>query len=524
MSQVDDISWLGIDARGSEAKVLINTRGQQRSAFLADEYGYVEEQMQGVDRLKQLRGATSKDGFPINVYGVVNQEEDLHHRNAPAVKEVGLTRTESLVPTTSKLGPELATLRSIYSRQLKQFPETTFRLPDVAGDKPLTYIQGSNRSIKSVLESCEEFSVQLTPGRDLSALQFKYPGKFDYFPDGQFVVKARITYDMLDDLKTTFGADTETLDEAMQKSSHNVQIYKTFIQAMLEAYCLNRKEGSPPVKIMLPMVTTTNEVNQVRDMIDAVRMELVRDGHYVSENEYLLGVMIETAESVMNLDSLLQVSQFISIGTSDLSHYALGIPRSDKANHGIPELKYNPFRIMLLDYIINKAKEYGIPVGVCGRLATQWGEHNTKNYIWAYLLMGMGSPYKKDKVELSEEEKKLFSISLNLGDMPNVKDFLARTAFGNYWNLRDDIMNLEPVQQLFRAILNSVPSDFSFDPRNKDFIELFVVAFGTMVSQDDVVSDPFSLLPPRVNELLQDAHEAIELLILQHMKAIHGSV
>ncbi|APV50394.1 phosphoenolpyruvate--protein phosphotransferase [Betaproteobacteria bacterium GR16-43] len=124
-----------------------------------------------------------------------------------------------------------------------------------------------------------------------------------------------------------------------------------------------RVSPASQVRILLPMVTDVEDVRVVREMIDDVRSELG------VEASPPLGVMIETPASAMLADQLVEVADFLSIGTNDLSQYTLAMDR------GHPELAsrldaMHPAVLRLIAVAADAAQGAGKEVAVCGSLGS----------------------------------------------------------------------------------------------------------------------------------------------------------
>jgi len=136
-----------------------------------------------------------------------------------------------------------------------------------------------------------------------------------------------------------------------------------------------------PVRILLPMVATIDEVVAARNARDAAASALKAAGHPLPDPLPPLGVMIEIPGAALAADSLARHADFFSIGTNDLTQYTLAIDRADES---VAHL-YNPLHpavLRLIQFAAEAANRARIPVGVCGEIA---GDPR-----YAGLLLGLG--------------------------------------------------------------------------------------------------------------------------------------
>lgn len=138
------------------------------------------------------------------------------------------------------------------------------------------------------------------------------------------------------------------------------EIFKTQLRALYRASVFGN------LGIMFPMIISTDEVKEIKELIEEVKKELDESGIEYSDS-IELGIMIETPAAVMISDELAQMVDFFSIGTNDLTQYTLAIDRQN------PELDkfYNPHHEAILRMIkmaADNAHKYGKWIGICGEL------------------------------------------------------------------------------------------------------------------------------------------------------------
>ena len=117
------------------------------------------------------------------------------------------------------------------------------------------------------------------------------------------------------------------------------------------------------VKIMLPMITDVAEVVATRKVLDRLATEMG------FAERVQLGVMIETPAAAMLVDQLAQEADFFSIGTNDLTQYALCMDRTNPALAARLD-GLHPAVLRLMAAAARGAAPYGKWLGVCGAMAS----------------------------------------------------------------------------------------------------------------------------------------------------------
>lgn len=160
---------------------------------------------------------------------------------------------------------------------------------------------------------------------------------------------------------------------AIRMSLQTPQLFKTQLRALYRASVYGN------LKIMFPLITSQEQVEQARAVAKQVRDELLEEG--VKVKDVPIGIMVETAAAGIIADCLATVSDFFSIGTNDLVQYTLGV---DRENINVAD-SYDEFHLAVLRLIENTIKAAGaagIPVSVCGEMASRIDS--------AMMLAGMG--------------------------------------------------------------------------------------------------------------------------------------
>ncbi|MBI3081563.1 MAG: phosphoenolpyruvate-protein phosphotransferase PtsP, partial [Gemmatimonadetes bacterium] len=132
--------------------------------------------------------------------------------------------------------------------------------------------------------------------------------------------------------------------------------------------------------LMIPMVTQVEEIVRTREMIAEAMDELQREGRPAAR-DLPLGVMVETPAAVVMIDRIAEVSDFLSVGTNDLTQYTLVVDRGNArlADRFTP---LHPAIVRLLKATADAAQRAGKEVSVCGEMASE--------PVPAVLLVGLG--------------------------------------------------------------------------------------------------------------------------------------
>ncbi len=212
------------------------------------------------------------------------------------------------------------------------------------------------------------------PGEDEQAEYFSRICR--RFPDHPVVVR---TYDLGGDkFPAPFRPPREANPflgwRAIRVCLDEPDIFRTQARAILRA----RLDGD--VQLMLPLVTQLEELERSRELVAESAAALEREG-IPAAPDVPIGVMIETPAAAMLAEEFAAASDFLSVGTNDLTQYTLAV---DRGNARLAD-RFTPFHpsvVRLLKRIVEAGKRANLEVSVCGEMASDPRA--------AILLLGLG--------------------------------------------------------------------------------------------------------------------------------------
>jgi len=327
---------------GSSAEILVNPDRATMEEYKAK----IREEYQHKISLKRFldKPALTKDGTEFKLYANIGTPEEAEIAKAEGADGIGLFRTEFLFMSES--GASIHAAARSFSEET-QF-EAYKKVLQIMEDKPVTIRTldaGGDKLINSV---------------DLPNYDEKNP---------------------------LMGL------RAVRLSLAHPNVFKTQIRALYRAGLYGN------LRIMLPLITSVEQVRQCLAIIEEAKKEL--DFEKIPyKADIPIGIMVETAAAAIMSDCLAKVSDFFSLGTNDLTQYTLGIDRENMHVAGL----YNEFSLAVLRLIqttVINAEKANLPLSVCGEMA---GKHDS-----VMVLGGMGIRHLSMSPKLICSTKELLS-------------------------------------------------------------------------------------------------------------------
>lgn len=134
------------------------------------------------------------------------------------------------------------------------------------------------------------------------------------------------------------------------------------------------------VKIMLPMISTVEEVRRAQAIVQDLKSDLKRRGTPIAP-KVQVGVMVEVPAAAIAIESLLREADFVSIGSNDLIQYLMAVDRNNARVASLYQ-ELNPSVLKVIANVIRAANRVGKEVSLCGEMAG--------NFYCTLVLLGLG--------------------------------------------------------------------------------------------------------------------------------------
>ena len=270
-----------------------------------------------------------------------------------------------------------------------------------------------------------------------------YRTEFDFFREGKqpdenslvadysFVLKsakgAPVTIRTIDvgiDQKSWDGVNTNLGVRGLRFCLENKDLFKKQLRS------LYRASVNGPMRILLPFVSSVDDLDAAREIIAEVRAELdLRRRAY--DPGVPVGVMIETPAAAQTCDLMASRVDFFCLGTNDLIQYYLVVDRSDQS---VVHL-YNPFHpaiLRCLHQVYTLLQPSGKSVTVCGEMAADPPS--------AAVLLGLG----------------FTSLSVSLAAYSRIKRMISSVSFEQLRELAGQILKMQNPKEVEEKVRATV--------------------------------------------------------------------
>ncbi|TMP37039.1 phosphoenolpyruvate--protein phosphotransferase [Pseudoalteromonas rubra] len=202
------------------------------------------------------------------------------------------------------------------------------------------------------------------------------------------------------------------------------ELFLDQLKAMLKA-----NAGLGNLRIMLPMVSHTEEVDEALALLEQAYFELQEEwaDQFYTIDKPDIGVMLEVPSSIFLLPEWAEKVDFCSVGSNDLTQYLLAV---DRANAQVAELfePYHPSVLRVLKKIADDCQQLELPFSLCGELG---GEPEG-----AILLVAMG--FRR--------------LSMNISSLNKIKWTLRRLAVKDMEALLNQCLMASSAKQVHRLL------------------------------------------------------------------------
>jgi phosphoenolpyruvate-protein phosphotransferase (PTS system enzyme I) len=206
------------------------------------------------------------------------------------------------------------------------------------------------------------------------------------------------------------------------------EMFKTQLRALLRASTYGR------LKIMFPMISDLSELREAKAVLEEAKEDL-RLLKIEFNESVAVGIMIEVPSAALSADLLAPEVDFFSLGTNDLIQYLLAIDRNnDRLSYLYDPL--HPAVIRIMKYVVEKAHEVGVKVGLCGEVAS-----DPQNLI---VLLGLG----------------LDELSMNPVSVPLIKHMIRSMNYSDAREIFEHCLALSTAQEVNEYILEKVNQFF----------------------------------------------------------------
>jgi phosphotransferase system enzyme I (PtsP) len=215
---------------------------------------------------------------------------------------------------------------------------------------------------------------------------------------------------------------------AIRMSLDRPGLLRTQVRALLRA------AGDRELRIMIPMISVSSEMDAARALIERER-ELLKQRGISTPKKLLVGAMIEVPSLLFELETLLQKVDFVSVGSNDLMQFLIA---ADRTNARVASrydcLSVAPLRA--LKELAKATKKFKVPLTLCGEMAGRPLE--------AMALIGLGFR-TFSMAPASIGPVKTMILSLDAGRITALLDGLLKSGTGS---LRGELERFARAQRI----------------------------------------------------------------------------
>ncbi|HYR43826.1 MAG TPA: phosphoenolpyruvate--protein phosphotransferase, partial [Terriglobia bacterium] len=392
-------------------------------------------------RTQRIVGLATETGSPLSHTAIMARSLEIPAvMGAPALSDVSsgdllIVDGERGVVICSPSDQTLAEYkgRDRGGRKLKKKAGPSVSAPSVTED-------GIPVSLGANINFSEEVRAAIANGCESIGL---YRTEFDFFREGKQPDEESLIADYSLVLKTAKGSPVtfRTIDVGIDQKSwdgvnpnlgvrglrfclENTDVFKKQLRS------LYRASVNGPMRILLPFVSSVDDLDAAREIIVDVRRELdLKRQSY--DPGVPVGVMIETPAAAQTCDLMAPSVDFFCLGTNDLIQYYLVIDRSDQS---VVHL-YNPFHpaiLRCLHQVYALLRPTGKPITVCGEMAADPPS--------AAVLLGLG----------------FTSLSVNLGAYPRIKRMIRSVSMAQLRELGAQILKMQKPKEVEEKVRAAV--------------------------------------------------------------------
>ena len=385
----------------------------------------------------RLVGVVTETGSPLSHSAILARSMEL-----PAVMGVsdvlpGLISGELIIVD----GDEGVVIRAPSDETLEQYRERAkeekksrrrlarlAHAPCVTKDR-ISILLGANINFKDEVEAvvaseCEAIGL--------------YRTEFDFFRDGKPLEEDKLVADYSYVLQQarSLPVNLRTIDLGMRDGVDGMSPESGVrgLRFSLENRSLFRRQlraiyrASPHgyARIVLPFVSTLDELSAAKHIINEVRKRLTEQGVEFDET-VPVGAMIETPAAAQTCDLMASEVDFFCLGTNDLIQYCLAVDRTDRSSLHL----YNPFHpgvLRTLKQVHELVATTGKTIVVCGEIAADPPS--------AAVLLGMG----------------FTALSVNVGAYSKIKQMIRSFALSELRELADDLMKMRSRSRIEKKV------------------------------------------------------------------------